>query len=122
MTYVSFVKKTKKALRCPKKAPPNAESNNHLDVYGAFLSRVNKFRDFGAVPIRLVFDQQMSKEILGDNEAKWHKSCYGKFDQAKVDAKKHHPQSSQHEEQAQESCSKRHKIAMERCFFVKVMI
>jgi hypothetical protein len=62
-------------LRCPKKAA----GATSLATYTNFLERCNKFREVNELPIDVKFSTEVSAEDLHENDAKWHHSCYLKF-------------------------------------------
>jgi hypothetical protein len=66
---------TEEALRCPK----TAAGSGSLSTYSNFLERCNKFREVEALPFEVKFGSEITAEDFQSNDAKWHHSCYLKF-------------------------------------------
>ena len=72
---------TEENLRCPK----SHVSCGALTVYTNFIDNVNEFRKSDALPVQLVWGNDITVDVLYDNVASWHHSCHIKFAKAKVD-------------------------------------
>ena len=71
------------ALKCPLKGPG---SEDKAGPFKAFLSRVCTFRELGILPMPLThLTENITVDDMIKNEAKWHKSCYNKFGQDRID-------------------------------------
>ena len=54
--------------------------------YGLFLDRVNQFRELSSLPLPLDhLDKNITPDDLVVNRGCWHKSCYGKFSNDKIE-------------------------------------
>jgi len=71
--------KTKELLKCPL----NAKGDQYIP-YSSFLTNGSAFRVLGALPVVLKFSNNITTEELVQNHASWHKSCYVKFSNEKL--------------------------------------
>ena len=69
--YVICQKTSSEDWRCPLR--------NCSDVYSAFLSNVEEFRELDCLPINVNFGNQGTVESFTHNKASWHKQCHQKF-------------------------------------------
>ena len=68
-------------LRCPL----DSLQGNGEEVYGKFLKAVQGFQEINAMPVKLeVTTDKLTVESFLENQAKWHKSCYLKFNLTKL--------------------------------------
>ena len=72
---------TEENLQCPR----SHVSCGALTVYTNFIDNVNEFRKYDALPVQLVWGNDITADVLYDNAASWHHSCHIKFAKAKVD-------------------------------------
>ena len=93
---------TEENLRCP----GSHVSCGALTVYTNFIDDVNEFRKFDALPVQLVWGNDITADVLYDNVASWHHSCHIKFAKAKVDRIKERKR-KQSTDTSSERCSKR---------------
>lgn len=47
-----------------------------LEVYTDFLENVKIFKELDALPINVDFGEAVTPELLAENRASWHKSCF----------------------------------------------
>ena len=68
-------------LRCPL----DSNQGNGQEIYGKFLAAVEEFQKINAMPVNLKISADLLVvESLVANRAKWHKSCYLKFNSTKL--------------------------------------
>ena len=68
-------------MRCPL----DSLQGNGQEVYGKFLKAVQGFQEINALPVKLELTaDQLTVEGFVNNRAKWHKSCYLKFNLTKL--------------------------------------
>ena len=69
----------------PLKCPLNAHgTGNKSKAYETILTSVSEFRELNKLPVAVVFGEDMDTNQLTTNQAKWHKSCYLKFNDSKL--------------------------------------
>ncbi len=73
--------KTREALKCPLNA---GTSGGQSSAYATFLQNVKEFTDLNQLPVPLKFGQDINVDQLVEKQAKWHKSCYLKFNHDKL--------------------------------------
>ena len=73
---------TTEPLKCPLNAHGNRDKS---EPYDSFLNNVNAFRALGKLPVLLYFGEDMTVNELVQNQAAWHKSCYVKFSNEKLE-------------------------------------
>ena len=73
--------KTHEVLKCPLNA---GGDDNKSKVYASFLKNVSEFKRLNQLPVPLKFGEDMDVEKLVTHQAKWHKSCYLKFNDTKL--------------------------------------
>lgn len=71
-------KKTKEVLKCPLNAHGKSKA------YENFLTCVHGFRELEQLPVPLMFGEDMDVNQLVTKQGKWHKSCYLKFNENKL--------------------------------------
>ena len=74
-------KSTHEDVRCPLNGPGDGDKSK---VYASFLANVNEFRRIDQLPVSLKFEEDITVELLVNCQAKWHKSCYLKFNDNKL--------------------------------------
>ena len=72
---------THEVLRCPLNAGGDDDKSK---VYASFLKNVSEFKRLNQLPVPLKFGEDMDVEKLVTHQAKWHKSCYLKFNDTKL--------------------------------------
>jgi len=90
-------------LRCPLDSP----QGNGCSIYCNFLEAVEAFQKIDALPVSLS-NEILKIELLVENRAKWHKSCYLKFNKTKLqralkNSKKRHADRSSEENEVRKS-------------------
>ncbi len=94
-------------MRCPL----DSLQGNGQEVYGRFLKAVQGFQEINALPVKLdLTTDQLTVESFIENRARWHKSCYLKFNLTKLQrAQKSSKGKKRHLDSAvEERKSKRH--------------
>ena len=71
---------TKELLKCPYAHTTGDKSK----AYENFLTSVSEFRELNKLPVAVVFEKDMDTNRLTINQAKWHKPCYLKFNDSKL--------------------------------------
>ena len=71
---------TKELLKCPYAHTTGDKSK----AYENFLTSVSEFRELNKLPVTVVFGKDMDTNRLTINQAKWHKPCYLKFNDRKL--------------------------------------
>lgn len=70
-------------LKCPLKVHGSGDKSV---PYRSFLDRVKMFRELSSLPLPLDhLDGNIALHDLVANRASWHKSCYGKFSNDKIE-------------------------------------
>lgn len=110
---------TGEPLRCPLDSL-NAESSHAS--YEAFLQNASKFKELNELPIDLQFRaDEENVESFVRNRAVWHKTCYVKFSNTKLERaearKRKQTQDAQHNESSR---VKRKKISKNVCIFCEM--
>ena len=72
-------------LRCPLQGTQKEAPGHGTTSYALFLQNAAEFQVLDRLPIALKFSTDLSPEVLVKHEAKWHKSCRGKFSDYKLD-------------------------------------
>jgi len=73
---------TSDPLKCPANCPV-AGAESVEETYRKFLENVTQFREIGSMPCNVPFGKNNLARFC-DNSASWHKSCYLKFNNAKL--------------------------------------
>jgi hypothetical protein len=73
--------RTTEGLKCPLNA---AGPGDKSQPYRHFLNTVSEFRKLNRLPVTLHFEEATTVEDLVNHQARWHKSCYGKFNKCKL--------------------------------------
>lgn len=76
---------TSENLKCPLNAHGIEDKTT---PYRSFLNNINEFRSLESLPVKLNFGSDMSADELVQNHGAWHKSCYVKFSNLKLDRAK----------------------------------
>ena len=71
-------RETLEELRCPRR--------DHLKVYNSFIKNVKEFKKIDLLSVSMHFPEEGS--VLMENQAKWHKQCHQKFNNAGLDRAK----------------------------------
>lgn len=74
---------TLKPLKCPMNSLAGTPAEKK-ETYETFLSTVEEFRTLDALPVKLLFESDISAEELIENKASWHKACHLKFASSKL--------------------------------------
>ena len=72
---------TQEMLRCPLNTRGDGDQSK---VYNSFLDNVCEFNKLNQLPVPLKFGEDIDVDKLVAHEAKWHKSCYLKFNDSKL--------------------------------------
>ena len=101
------------------KCPLNAVSGEKTEAYVTFLDNVSSFRNLGSLPVRLLFDEDLSVQNLVQNKAVWHKSCQVKFSKEKLERARNKRKKSTEEEpgSSKEKRTQRQSLDKEACLF-----
>lgn len=73
---------TSENLKCPLNAHGIEDKTT---AYRSFLNNINEFRSLESLPVKLYFATDISSDDLAENMGAWHKSCYVKFSNLKLD-------------------------------------
>ena len=74
--------KTTEPLKCPLNAKGSGDKS---EPYRSILKNVSAFRALGTLPVVLNFGEDMTADELIQNQGSWHKSCYLKFNNKKLE-------------------------------------
>ena len=74
--------KTTEPLKCPLNAKGSGDKS---EPYRTILKNVSAFRALGTLPVVLNFGEDMTVDELIQNQGSWHKSCYLKFNNKKLE-------------------------------------
>lgn len=107
---------TSESLPCPLQTPGSSRDVIAL-VYENFLSNVSQFRDYDALPVDLKLDSNVTTDILYEQCASWHKTCYLKFGKSKL-TKATQKRELVKDNHAEQRATKRRVIESKTCLFV----
>ena len=77
--------KTTEPLKCPLNAKGSEDKS---EAYRSFLNNVSAFRALETLPVVLTFEEGMTAEEMVQNQGAWHKTCYLKFNDVKLERAK----------------------------------
>ena len=60
------------------------DDDDKSKIYASFLANVSEFKRLNQLPVPLKFEEDMDVKKLVTHQAKWHKSCYIKFNDTKL--------------------------------------
>ena len=63
---------------------PWGDDDDKSKIYASFLANVNEVKRLNQLPVPLKFEEDMDVKKLVTHQAKWHKSCYIKFNDTKL--------------------------------------
>uniref|UniRef100_UPI00358F8763 uncharacterized protein isoform X1 n=1 Tax=Myxine glutinosa TaxID=7769 RepID=UPI00358F8763 len=109
---------TGEKLNCPLKAHGSQDKSQ---PYKNFLNIVSEFRGLRMLPVTLPFDESITADDLVNNQAQWHRTCYGKFSKCKLERakrKREFEEAGASREGVQEKRQKvRHSVTKNNCMF-----
>lgn len=83
---VICLRDTAEPLKCPLQGPGTSMANgDKTDAYRSFLTNIEQFRAFGALPADLCFGMDETVDNFVSHSASWHKSCHLKFNNLKLE-------------------------------------
>ena len=105
-----------KALKCPLNAPGRADKS------GPYKSRVCMFRELDLLPVAMShLTEDTNADDLATNSAKWHKSCYNKFGQDRLDRARKRKRADLEAESSDDSTTKHvcpHRQSLDKCMCI----
>ena len=60
------------------------DDDDKSKIYASFLANVNEFKRLNQLPVPLKLEEDMDVKKLVTHQAKWHISCYLKFNDTKL--------------------------------------
>jgi hypothetical protein len=74
---------TQEPLKCPMKGASGTHDEKK-ETFQVFLDNVKEFCSIDALPVKLLFGNDVSPDTLAENKASWHKGCHLKFNNTKL--------------------------------------
>ena len=84
----------------------------------SFLANVGEFKRLNQLPVPLKFEEDMDVKKLVTHQAKWHKSCYLKFNDTKLRKREHDKNNDNSTTLQNQSCLQHQSMDKKKMYFL----